>query len=578
MTKHTGRRILSLVLAVTMTFSMGLTSAFAASNPPTGGGSGGVIDSGVVDTGHIHTKECFEVSISYRSIYENGRKAVSIDTTEENAKSDYFRIHIIRSNKCPAGQAIPACTAVEVTGELAAALKAESPFKEDYGCESDIYYFCRLSLTDKTKLKDSETVPLKFTVGGFTYDVGLALYAEANDPIYKKDGTAEFTIDVNDIKESYTSTPVTLVVPGDIRQIDKVEIVNDYDKDYFDIIKSADGKSITFKAKKYNGNVEIYHGSIPVKVSFNPMPKTTPIVMNINIAANLANTDVLTASYTKELKIPNENSTMVTLAVNEAYKDKIKLSYGGPKIENLKSKNHGFYSSFSRIYASRADTATFDIRSDVEIDVTGLKGSTNCRVKNNSISATGESKRKVYMQFKDNNSIIDLNDLNTFKKDLVITKYDDAFKIKSVTIDGADAGKFNFTVSEDDAKGNRTATLELKNDASVELDDEYLDFTWIITLESVDGKNTVTIHAGRSVQLKAIAALPVVTAYKYGTNEAVTKDTMAVGESRKYTIKSTNIAKGIRHDIYEDDEDYITIIRGDVFYEGSAVEETITLR
>ncbi|MEG1084569.1 MAG: hypothetical protein RSE04_09050, partial [Hydrogenoanaerobacterium sp.] len=306
MTKHTGRRILSLVLAVTMTFSMGLTSAFAASNPPTGGGSGGVVDSGVVDTGHIHTKECFEVSIFYMSTYENGRKAVSIDTTEENAKSDYFEIYIRRSDKCRGTQAIPDCTAVEVTGELAAALKAESLFK-DYEGKSEMSYFCRLSLTDKTKLKDSETVPLKFTVGGFTYDVGLALYAEANDPIYKKDGTAEFTIDVNDIKESYTSTPITLVVPGDIRQIDKVEIVNDYDKDYFDIIKSADGKSITFKAKKYNGNVKIYHGSIPVKVSFNPMPKTTPIVMNINIAANLANTDVLTASYTKELKLPNEN-------------------------------------------------------------------------------------------------------------------------------------------------------------------------------------------------------------------------------------------------------------------------------
>ncbi|MEG0018842.1 MAG: hypothetical protein RR724_08940, partial [Hydrogenoanaerobacterium sp.] len=101
-----------------------------------------------------------------------------------------FEIYFRRSDICRGTQAIPACTAVEVTGELAAALKAESPFKEDYGCESDIYYFCRLSLTDKTKLKDSETVPLKVTVGGFTYDVGLALYAEANDPIYKKDGKA----------------------------------------------------------------------------------------------------------------------------------------------------------------------------------------------------------------------------------------------------------------------------------------------------------------------------------------------------------------------------------------------------
>ncbi|MEG1369268.1 MAG: hypothetical protein RSC74_09270, partial [Hydrogenoanaerobacterium sp.] len=64
----------------------------------------------------------------------------------------------------------------------------------------------------------------------------------------------------------------------------------------------------------------------------------------------------------------------------------------------------------------------------------------------------------------------------------------------------------------------------------------------------------------------------------YGTNEAVTKDTMAVGESRKYTIRSTNIAKGTEHEIYIKNKDYITIIRGDVFYEGSAVEETITLR
>ncbi|MEG0273390.1 MAG: hypothetical protein RR622_09190, partial [Hydrogenoanaerobacterium sp.] len=154
MTKHTGRRILSLILAVSMTFSMGITSAFAAS------GSGGVIDTGVVDTGHIHTKECFEVSIFYRNNNENGREFLSIDTTEENAKSDYFNICIRRSNKCPAGQAIPDCTAVKVTGELAEALKTESPLKkENYGDANWVYYPCRLSLTDKTKLKDSETVP-----------------------------------------------------------------------------------------------------------------------------------------------------------------------------------------------------------------------------------------------------------------------------------------------------------------------------------------------------------------------------------------------------------------------------------
>ncbi|MEG2852131.1 MAG: Ig-like domain-containing protein, partial [Hydrogenoanaerobacterium sp.] len=86
----TGKRILSLILAVSMTFSMGLTSAFAAngSRATNSGDSGATVDSGVIsvtlDTESANVFVGESIKIDATVLLDSGSKA----TKDVTWKSD----------------------------------------------------------------------------------------------------------------------------------------------------------------------------------------------------------------------------------------------------------------------------------------------------------------------------------------------------------------------------------------------------------------------------------------------------------------------------------------------------------